>query len=100
MKDKLNCFHCDWKGTKYELLIGMNGVKCPKCEKHIPQDADGWISVQNGLPEKAGFYPIKTDLYGTSEAAFSFTLSGKGVWVIPDPSIIVAWKYPTNQPNL
>lgn len=92
MSNKLNCFHCDWAGSKYELLIGMNGVKCPKCKKHIPQDAEGWISVTNGLPESGGFYKVKAQI-GEAEAPFSFTADGKGVWVVPDSMKITHWKY-------
>lgn len=90
----LKCFHCDWQGSKYELLIGMNGIKCPKCEKHIPQDSDGWISIENGLPEEGGFYEIKTNAYDHYfEAPFSIDGNGKGIWVIPDSSIITHWRY-------
>lgn len=94
MSNKLNCFFCDWSGSKYELLIGQNGIKCPKCKKHIPQDAEGCISVENGLPETGGFYPVKTKSFdGYFECAFSFTMAGKGVWVVPDATDITHWKY-------
>ena len=93
MNNKIKCFLCDWQGSKYELLIGMNGVKCPKCEKHIPQDAEGWISINNGLPEEGGFYSVKTTVSKMEMVApFSFTMDGNGVWVLPDPSIITHWK--------
>jgi hypothetical protein len=92
---KLNCFHCDWSGSKYELLIGQNGVKCPKCEKHIPQDAEGWISVENGLPETGGMYDVKTTIYGVSKVPF--TKNGRGEWgwllLNSDKSIITHWRY-------
>lgn len=91
MSDTLNCFHCDWSGSKYELLTGPNGIKCPKCKKHIPQDAEGWISITNGLPEKIGLYQIKTP-YGESEAFVSNTMSGKLVWVVPNELTITHWK--------
>jgi hypothetical protein len=94
MSELLKCFHCEWSGSKYHLLIGPNGIKCPKCKKHIPQDAEGWISIKdNGLPEEGGFYSVKTTLYGESKVPFSFDLSGKGLWVVPDASIITHWKY-------
>lgn len=95
MSNLITCFHCDWVGTKFHLLIGQNGVKCPKCLKHIPQDSDGWISLAvNGKPESGGMYPVKTTLYGEMEAPFSFDLNGVGKWVVPDESIITHWRYP------
>jgi len=91
MINKLNCFHCDWIGSRLELLHGFNGVKCPKCKKHIPQDAEGWISVNNGLPEEVGWYQIKTT-YGQFEAPFVNNSRQELVWLIPDTSIITHWK--------
>lgn len=94
MSKLLKCFHCDWQGSKFELLIGMNGIKCPKCEKHIPQDNEGWIAVSNGLPEEGGFYEVKLK---TSDiifkAPFSFTGEGRGTWVVPDETNITHWRY-------
>lgn len=89
---RINCYHCDWSGSKYHLLIGQNGVKCPKCHKHIPQDKDGWVSIENGKPESGGMYDIKTTLYGQMKAPFSFDANGNGVWVVPDVSIITHWR--------
>ena len=88
----LDCYYCEWSGSVIELIIGPNGVKCPSCKKHIPQDADGWISITNGLPETFGWYKIKTS-HGEFEAPFVTNGLGKLVWVLPDPSIITHWKY-------
>lgn len=94
MNKLINCFHCDWNGSVIELLNSPNGVKCPKCKKHIPQDEEGWISVNNGLPEEGGFYRVKLNTTNVVlKAPFSFTMSGKGVWVVPDETIITHWKY-------
>lgn len=30
-KDTVKCLDCGWEGSKYELLIGIRQISCPKC---------------------------------------------------------------------
>lgn len=52
---------------------------------------DNWISVKTELPKEYGWYRIKTTI-GEFNAAYSHTLGGKNVWVVPDSSIITHWQ--------
>lgn len=52
---------------------------------------EGWISVDERLPDKVGWYRVKTD-YGETDAPFARTASNKLVWVVPDTVKITHWK--------
>jgi len=51
-----------------------------------------WISVHDRLPQKTGWYKVKT-IYGDEiTVPISTTLGGKLVWVFPNENIIQYWK--------
>jgi hypothetical protein len=58
-----------------------------------------WIDVNNRLPEKIGWYKVKT-IHGEFEAPFVNTINGNLVWVLPDPSIITHWQCHTKNTTI
>lgn len=57
--EKVKC-KCGWSGTKYHVLVSYEGLKCPKCEQIIADEAipeeendkDDWQPCDNcDLPD-------------------------------------------------
>lgn len=84
---KIKC-ECGWEGNKYFLLISIDGNKCPKCENIITEDLNGWISVDEKLPTKKGWYKVKTTM-GDYEVPFASKLDGSSCWLVPGEEIKV-----------
>ncbi len=53
--------------------------------------ADTFVSVEERMPTKTGWYEVKTKHGYLTDAPLSKTALGKLIWVVPDDTIITHW---------
>lgn len=58
----------------------------------LPSEGKEWISVEDFLPGKSGWYEAKGLAGGIGKVPYSKTAGGNFTWVLPDASIITHWK--------
>ncbi len=68
----------------YELKYNME-------KQSESSDTEKWVSVEERLPTKTGWYDVRTKS-GDVSVPLTRTLSGKLVWVAPDQISITHWK--------